>query len=135
MAEIIQHGEPRQRRTNIPKQRHLPEAVAIGQAAAEILVERYGGQDWIFQAVDAVTLAAQRCIEQLGQSTVTGNETAIEQGGQYRFPARTREELMQTQGIAADARTVGKVAKDPTENQNGERPDRRQHDGPVSWVL
>lgn len=80
----------------------------------------------------------QRCVQQLAGSSVSGNTMP---GEQYRFPARNKQELLETQHLVADARTVGRKEKilDPAEKleQPVEQPEARPSQPPASkgWLL
>lgn len=57
-------------------------------------------------------MAAQRAIDHLSQMSVnTASVQSIREGGEYPLPARTREELLATQAIAASAREIPREAK------------------------
>lgn len=57
-------------------------------------------------------LAAQRAIDHLSKLSVsTASVQSISEGGEYAMPARTREELLATQAMAADAREIPREAK------------------------
>ena len=66
-----------------------------------ILVQAHGQQPWILQCMNAVQEAVQNCVELLSGSPPQGNGLPIGRGGQYQFPARTREELQASQAEAA----------------------------------
>jgi len=76
------------------------------------LTQRFGAQPWIDQVATAVQNAVQNGIENLSGTAVSTN--AHPEDG-YRFRARTKEELMQSQQLAADARDIGRKdrAQDP----------------------
>lgn len=79
-----------------PKRQYLREAAAAAEAAGEILTQRYGQQPWIAQVQDAVRNAVQNGIELLSGTAVSVN--AHPHDG-YRFPARSKEELLATQHL------------------------------------
>jgi len=107
--------------------------------------------------MDAVQNAVQNGIEQLSGSTVSTNGHP---GDPYRFQPRTREELLQSQHLAADSGAVGQRApvQDPARTRLGAPPpegeeealnprpavapsphgdgsSRRLDDGPMPWLL
>lgn len=72
---------------------------------------RFGSQQWILQVMDAVQNAVQNGIEQLSGSHVSSNEMSLTDGAQYRFMARSREQLLESQHLAADSRVVDREAE------------------------
>lgn len=73
-----------------------------------ILVQEFGQQQWILQAMSAVQNAVQNCIENLsGTMAPVVNAEPLGQGGQYAFPARTAAELQES---AAEAAHAGQVS-------------------------
>lgn len=60
---------------------------------------------WIEQVMDAVKNAVQNGIENLSGSSISMN--AHPEDG-YKFRARTKDELIQSQQLAASARDVGR---------------------------
>ncbi len=67
-----------------------------------ILVEEFGQQTWIMQAMDAVKEAVQNCIDNLsGTVAPVTNAQPLGQGGQYLFNARTAPEIRATADAAA----------------------------------
>ena len=164
MAQIIQ-GQPRQRRTDIPKPRHLREATDAAQAVGEILVRVHGQAEWILQIMEAVQNAVTNGVQRFTAAPVVGsNQLALGQGGGYQFPARTREELIDTTQVAAEERAIDPRSRfaqlhDPATSELGApppsavsapegiiipngaqkpddaRPQQRHNDGPVQWVL
>lgn len=113
MAEQIGGRQQIARKTVKARREYLHEATAAAEATGAILTNRFGDQPWIFQIKEAIKNAVQNGIENLSGSTVTMNGAP---GGSYQYPARSREELLATQHLVADARTVGKTeeAQDPT---------------------
>jgi hypothetical protein len=105
MAEQIGGRQQIARKSVKPRREFLPEATAAAEATGEILTHRFGDQPWIFQIKDAIKNAVQNGIENLSGSVVTQNGAP---GGSYQYPARSREELLATQHLVADARTLGK---------------------------
>ena len=128
MAEQIGNGQQITRNTAKPRRRFLPEATAAAEATGHILIEAYGDKPWIFQIKEAIKNAVQNGIENLSGTNVTQN---AHPGGNYQYPARSREELLATQHLVADARSVGKseAAQDPTVSA----PARK--DEPEGWAL
>lgn len=96
----------------------------------QILSQRFANEHWLFQCQEAVKEAVQRCHDQLRQGGVTQNEQA---DGYYRFEARTADELKATQDqVPALVRPAN--VEQPQE-QVDERPEQRDSDGPVPWML
>lgn len=94
--------------------------------------------------MDAVQNAVQNCIELLSGSSVSSNSIPIQDGGGYRFRARTKEELLESERLAADSQVVNQRAKmeqvrDPAKqfevNNDGNKPVERRGSGGVSWML
>lgn len=106
----------------------MEEATRVAQFAGQVLVESYGRQPWILQAMEAVQAGVDRAIRQLGGGQqVQANMDPFAQGDEYRFPARTAQELRQTPQIAADQREVDPLATfeqlhDPAARQLGAPP-------------
>lgn len=130
------------RRTNIARPKYLPQATAAGQAAGAILVQSFGEADWIFQVVEAVQIAVDRGIRQLGQGQqVSMNEQPLAQGAPYRMPPRTAEQLKATEAEAAVTGTTNQQAsfeqlKDPAKRiEDGEGPDSGDDSGSVFGVF
>lgn len=74
---------------------------------AVILVQKFGQQAWILQAMTAIQEATQNCIENLsGTMGPVVNNNPLGQGGQYAYPARTAEELRSSSAAAAHAGQV-----------------------------
>ena len=79
----------------------------------------------------------QKCYEQLGGTVVESNEQV---GGNYKFAARNKDELIASAHEVADSARVNPTVpieqvRDPaTEPDNGQRTERGRDDGPVSWV-
>jgi len=97
------------------------------------LIAKYGDAPWIFQVVDAVKHAVQNGIEQLSGTSLKANS---QPGDRYRFEARTKEELLASQGQAAPVEIPPGVEADiAPPSQHGNRTDGRQDDGSLSWVL
>jgi hypothetical protein len=69
------------------------------------LTQRFGAQSWIDQVVTAVKNAVQNGIKNLSGTAVSSNSHP---GDGYRFQARTKDELLQSQQLAASAREVGR---------------------------
>jgi hypothetical protein len=80
------------------------------------LTQRFGSQPWIDQVVAAVKNAVQNGIENLSGTAVSSNSHP---GDGYRFQARTKDELLQSQQLAASAREVGRKDRpmDPAAQQ------------------
>jgi hypothetical protein len=79
--------------------------------------------------------AVQNGYEQLrAAGGVSGNNLP---GDNYRYPARTRDELIASQHEVADSRTIqhDEQELDPAEEQHGDRTQQRNGPGPVRWVL
>jgi hypothetical protein len=71
----------------------------------ELLINHYGADAPFLQQVqDGVEGFVHRCIEQLNSPGPTGNALPIQQGTDYRMPARTAQQLRQD--VAADERAV-----------------------------
>jgi len=95
--------------------------------------------------MEAVQNAVHNGVERFSQSPqISSNELAIGHGGSYRFPARTREELIQSEQMAADRRVIGVTEKfsqlrDPAKlvesGESHEEPIQRRDDGSVPWML
>lgn len=116
----------------------------------EILSQRFRGEDWVFQACEAVRNGVQNCFDNLRQQNVAVNS---QPGDQYMHAARTREDLLATQEQVADARQVNTQRRPPappqvilpvdetqvrdplvrTDDGNGDQ--QRNDDGTVSWML
>ena len=91
MAQIYT-GQPRARRTDIPKPRHLREATTAAQAVGEILAQVHGDAEWIFQIMEAVQNAVTIGVQRFTHAPVVNvNEMGLVDGGAYRFAARSRE--------------------------------------------
>lgn len=73
---------------------------------AVILSRDYGNQQWILQCMEGIQQCVQNSVQMLSGAPVQGNNLAIGAGGNYQFPARTREELQATQREAAVGGTV-----------------------------
>ncbi len=72
------------------------------------MVQEFGQQAWILQAMTAVQNAIQNCIENLsGTQAPAMNADPLGQGGTYAFAARTAAEL---QASAAQAAHAGQVS-------------------------
>jgi len=101
-----------------PRRQFLPEATAAADATGQILERRFGYQPWIEQVMEAVKHAVQNGVEQLSGSSITSN--AHPDDG-YRFRARTKEELLQSQQLAANNGNVraGRAALDPAQAELG----------------
>lgn len=90
-----------------------------------ILLNHHGEQEWIWQIMDAVRTAVTNGVSRFTQAGAVGmNELPIGEGGGYRFPARTRDELMQTTQDAADngqvsARSPFSRLRDPARELSG----------------
>ena len=107
MAQIIGRGAgtPKQRRpVEERRQRHLPESEAAADAVGRILLSHHGEQEWIFQIMEAVRAAVTNGVSRFTSAQLPAtNETP---DGHYRFPARTREEILSSQREAASAGEV-----------------------------
>lgn len=108
----------------------------------EMLIDVHGEMDWIKQITDGVKECVQNGVERFSGSQAPGAATlAIGQGGNYRFPARTREEILASQQEAAQTRQTNRRASfeqlvDPTqENPDAEGSEQRHGGGPVQWLL
>ena len=103
-----------------------------------ILSERFAGQPWLHQTQAAVKEAVQKCYEQLSGTVVEANQ---QPGGNYKFAARNKDELIASAHEVADASTVNpnvpieKVRDPAKDSDNGQRTKRGRDDGPVSWVF
>ncbi len=99
---MAQYRIGRSRRTNVPKPVYLEESTAAARAVGQILVKKHGQQPWIVQVMEAVQIAVNRGVGQLGNTQPPpANGQVLGQGGEYAFPARTAEELQTTQLQAA----------------------------------
>ena len=85
----------RKRRTRIPKPKYLPEATAAAEAAGRVLVDHYGEQPWILQAMEVVRGGLQNAIPQLRNAAPAGNMESFQNGAGYVMPPRTAEEIKQ----------------------------------------
>lgn len=105
-GRIVQPAPPK------PRRQFLPEATAAAQATGEILGSRFGPQPWIEQVMFAVQNAVQNGIENLSGTSISSN--AHPEDG-YRYRARTKDELLQSAHLVANARDVarGDRAHDP----------------------
>ncbi len=83
------------RRTNISKPVYLPEARSSANAVGQVLVAKYGQQQWLLQIMEMVMVAVDRGIKQLGGSAgPTENATgSLSAPATYALPARTREDV------------------------------------------
>lgn len=115
-----------------------------------ILNERFEGEAWVYQACEAVKNGVQNCFEQLRQHGVVSNARP---GDAYQHYARTKEELLASQGEVADSRQVNTRARPPAppavilpvdesqvrdpakDGDDGDRGERRNDDGSVPWML
>jgi hypothetical protein len=71
----------------------------------ELLINHYGEDaPFLNQAQDGVEVFVHRCIEQLGTPGPVGNALPIQNGSDYRMPARNAQQLRQD--MAADERQV-----------------------------
>ena len=98
--------------TTKPRRQFLQEATAVAEVAREILTNRFGQAPWIEQVCDGVRNAVQNGIENLSRTSLSSN--AHPEDG-YKFRARTREELLASQKLAANSGGVraGKPTLDP----------------------
>ena len=139
MAEIVKQ---RGRRTDIAKQRYLPQATTIANEARERLIELCGDQSWIPQVAEAICAAVHNGISMFSSGTPS-NSMSLADGDGYRFHARSKDELIRDSHLVAGAGTTDADAdfeqlEDPAttrEKTDGERSNRGQHDGPMPWLL
>lgn len=103
MAQQAGRGQPRPRNSVRRTRKFLAEATAAAEATGDILVRRFGSQQWILQVMEAVQNAVQNGIENLSATQVGANSHP---GDEYRFRARTREELIESAQLAAESRGI-----------------------------
>lgn len=86
--------------TAASRRRRLPQAVACGDAVAELLSGFYPDEDWIDQAVDGCITVIERCAQQFGGRAAPMNYM----GGDkvYAEQARTTEEHRKSLQIGDD---------------------------------
>jgi len=87
-----------------------------------ILLGHHGEQEWIFQIMDAVRAAVTNGVQRFTSAQLPSVNESPE--GQYRFPARTRDELLQTTREVAssgqvDPRSPFARLKDPAREIGG----------------
>lgn len=104
MAEQIGGRSPVRRQTAPARKRFLAEAAATERFVRELLTSSFAGAPWIEQIAFAAGSAVQMGIENFGGSTLSHNAAP---GDPYRHQARSREELLATEHLAADSRSVG----------------------------
>lgn len=112
-------------------------ATEIGEHARELLVSVYGNADWIEQAVSVVRLAFDRAVSQLSRSQVSKNEAPLADGAQYAFPARSKEEILETPAAnEGHVPPTGKI-KDPRYRQlrNDTISKKRPQASNGAWLL
>jgi hypothetical protein len=84
---------------------------AAAEEAAEavrlILEEHYPGAPWIHQLTEMVKHATHNGINQLKTASYGENQVPFSKGGQHRFPARTREQILASPAVQADLRKEG----------------------------
>ena len=124
------------RNRNVRQRQFVQAASEAAESVREILSHYYGAEPWVDQVAEAVKNAVQNGYEQLRPGGgVQGNNMP---GEQYRFDARTREELLASQHEVADSRHVPPTEEelDPAEQQPDDQPtQQRNSTGPVQWVL
>jgi hypothetical protein len=76
---------------------------------------KYGNADWIHQAVDAISLAAARAIENLSGLSVSENVQPLSNGSAYAYPARSKQELLDTKHLVPEAVDIGDAPEPPPE--------------------
>lgn len=102
----------------------------------ELLTARVGERAWIAQVAYAAKVAVQNGLNNFGESADQLTNTGP--NDEYRFPARTREELIRDAALAADSRHVGEQARprDPLATPPKEtKTDERHDNGSVPWLL
>lgn len=118
MAKQIGERPAVTRNTAKPRRQFFPEASAAAAATGEILVAKYGQAEWIEQVVFAVQNAVQNGIEQLSRTSISYN---AHPGDEYRFDARTKDQLIQSKDLAANSGGVkaGRKVLDPAKTELG----------------
>ncbi len=93
------------------KRQYLPAATTSANSVGVILVQEFGQQPWILQAMAAVQEAVQNCIQNLSGTVapVMNADALVPGAGGYAMPARTREELQASSAQAAHAGQVSQA--------------------------